>query len=273
MKKEPKTAESTIRCVIYSGWGSCQLHFRKLSIKVSLHPIRLFGCGQYVESPMYGITPNGASHHLGWYTRAMLHLIIIGLLLGWGAAIPIGPLNLEIIRRNLHFGALAGTAIGLGACSGDITYLILLSVGALAILTHAALLKVFGVLGALILVWFAYQSLTMKVDNEAHTELRAKPLWRHYLEGYALIMVSPYTVLFWLSVSSQIATYASSGISASMLMGVGVILGVTSWCIGLNLAIHHTKHRLSAMTMQWLNRLGGIIILGFAVGCLVKVFS
>lgn len=205
------------------------------------------------------------------YTAAMLHLIIIGLLLGWGAAVPIGPLNLEIIRRNLHFGALAGVALGLGACSGDVTYLILLSVGALAILSHAILLKIFGAFGALILGWFAYQSLTMKVQNESHATLKKKPLWRHYLEGYFLVLVNPYTVLFWLSVSSQIATYANGGVGDSILMGFGVILGVTSWALGLNLALHHTKHRLSATTMLWFNRIGGVIILGFAIGCLVKV--
>jgi L-lysine exporter family protein LysE/ArgO len=203
----------------------------------------------------------------------MIHLILIGLLLGWGAAIPIGPLNLEIVRRNLHFGALSGAALGLGACSGDVTYLILLSAGALAILNHVVLLKVFGVVGALILGWFAYQSLTMQVQNESHSALKKKPLWRHYLEGYALVLVNPYTVLFWLSVSSQIATYASSGVGATMLMGFGVVLGVTSWAIGLNIVLHYTKHKLSAKTMHWFNRIGGVIILGFAVGCLVKVFS
>jgi L-lysine exporter family protein LysE/ArgO len=202
----------------------------------------------------------------------MFHLLFIGLLLGWGAAIPIGPLNLEIVRRNLHFGAASGIALGLGACSGDITYLVLLSIGALAILSHAAILKAFGVVGALILGWFAYQALAMKPQNESHKAMKPKPLWRHYLEGYALVMVNPYTVLFWLSVSSQIATYASNGVSASMIMAIGVIVGVVSWALLLNIVLHHTKHKLSARTMHWFNRIGGVIILGFAIGCLIKVF-
>ena len=201
----------------------------------------------------------------------MSHAVITGILLGWGAAIPIGPLNLEIIRRNLHYGMPAGIALGFGACSGDITYLILLLVGALAILSHTIILKVFGVIGAGILAWFGYQALRMKVGNESHSVLKVKPVWRHYLEGYALVMINPYTVLFWLSVSSQIALYARSGLDTSILIGFGVILGVTSWAIGLNITLHHTKHKLSTRAMLWFNRIGGIIILGFAVTTLVHV--
>ncbi len=37
------------------------------------------------------------------YSSQISHLLF-GLLLGWGAAIPIGPMNLEIIRRNLRYG-------------------------------------------------------------------------------------------------------------------------------------------------------------------------
>lgn len=203
----------------------------------------------------------------------MLHLIFIGLLLGWGAAIPIGPLNLEIIRRNLHEGMAAGIGLGLGACSGDITYLILLSIGALAILSHTIVLKVFGVVGACILAWFGYQALTTRVHNESHRPLKAKPAWRHYLEGYALVLVNPYTVLFWLSVSSQIATYASNGVSATMAMGLGVVIGVTSWALGLNTLLHVTRHRLSSSTMLWLNRCGGAIIIGFAIATLISVIK
>ena len=202
----------------------------------------------------------------------MLHLIFIGLLLGWGAAIPIGPLNLEIIRRNLHYGMTAGIGLGLGACSGDITYLILLSIGALTILTHALVLKVFGVIGACILAWFGYQALTAHAHNESHKQLKPKPAWRHYLEGYALVLVNPYTVLFWLSVSSQIATYASNGVSGTMAIGLGVVVGVTSWALGINTVLHYTKHKLSARSMLWLNRCGGTIILGFAVATLIRVF-
>ena len=92
----------------------------------------------------------------------MLHQFIFGLLLGLGAAIPLGPMNLEIIRRNLRFGSVYGIALGLGACSADVTYLVLLSLGALSILTHPLILQVIGVIGSSILLWFGYSALRLK---------------------------------------------------------------------------------------------------------------
>ena len=75
-----------------------------------------------------------------------MHLFILGLILGWGAAIPIGPINLEIIRRHLSFGMIFGIAYGLGACIADLCYLILLMSGALILLQHPLVLKIIGII-------------------------------------------------------------------------------------------------------------------------------
>src|SRR5688500_17340934 len=84
-----------------------------------------------------------------------MHFLLMGILLGMGAAIPIGPVNLEIIRRNLRFGTPYGIVLGLGACTADVTYLFLLSIGALSLLQYPHVLKTFGLGGSLLLAWFA----------------------------------------------------------------------------------------------------------------------
>ena len=57
----------------------------------------------------------------------MYHVVItllIGIAIGLSAAAPIGPVNFEIIRRNLTLGLKAGIGFGLGACTADLCYLI-----------------------------------------------------------------------------------------------------------------------------------------------------
>lgn len=199
----------------------------------------------------------------------MLHQIIFGLLLGWGAAIPIGPMNLEIIRRNLQLGTPYGIALGLGACSADLTYIVLMSVGALAILSHAFVLKIIGILGGLILAWFGFSALRMQSQNLAEkttsTENNRKtPLWRHTFEGYLLTLLNPFTVLFWSSVSAQIAVNASKHANSTLFAAIGVLLGTFSWICGLNTVLHFTRHKLSERHMHYLNIAGGCILLIFA---------
>lgn len=196
----------------------------------------------------------------------MLHIIIFGLLLGYGAAIPIGPINLEIMRRNLHFGTAMGLALGFGACSADVTYLVLLSLGALKILAYPLVLKIIGVVGSVILAWFGYNALRLKSSaNDNNKPLTTHSFWRNYLEGYVLTLINPYTILFWSSISTTLALVTHANSQAIVYAGIGVLLSTSSWIVGLNTLLHFTKHRFSPRVMRWLNIMGGVILIGFAI--------
>lgn len=203
----------------------------------------------------------------------MIHLFISGILLGWGAAIPIGPLNIEIIRRHLKLGWRAGLGMGLGASSGDLTYLALLSFGALSILNHPTLLHIMSGIGAFILAWFGYQALKSNPEKSSRITAQSTSFWHHLRDGYLLILVNPYTLLFWLSVSSQVALLAHHHASSGLALGLGVTAGVLSWVIAINCILHHTKHYLPQAAMRWLSRIGGLIILGFAIFFLSKALT
>lgn len=202
------------------------------------------------------------------YTNQITHFIF-GLLLGWGAAIPIGPMNLEIIRRNLNYGTSYGVALGIGACSADLTYIILLALGALTILHHIILLKIIGIAGSLILAWFGYSALKLQ-SNQLKNNIKQlnnsfnKPLWRHTLDGYILTLINPYTILFWSSIGTQIALISQGTHYAIVYASFGVLIATLSWIACINIALNYTKHRLSAKTMQLLNYFGGLLLLGFA---------
>lgn len=194
----------------------------------------------------------------------MLNYIYLGLLLGWGAAIPLGPMNLEIMRRNLRFGTRFGVVTGFGACSADVIYLCLISVGALIILQHPMVLTIVGILGALILAYFGISALRLPVATIADRGTVPSLLINNYLQGLLMTLVNPYTILFWASVSSHVVISADLKLQNILLSGLGVILGTVSWVLGLNLVLHHTRHKLSANAIHWLNRFGGVILLGFA---------
>lgn len=192
------------------------------------------------------------------------HVYFFGLLIGWGVAIPIGPMNLEIIRRNLTLGIRSGLSFGFGIISADLTYLLLLNLGVLVVLAqnHRIMLPV-GIIGSLILLWFAVKTLKMQPGSFKKTSSVPQPLWRQMFDGYILTVLSPFTILFWASMSSEIAV--SSGRHLMLPMALGVMTGVCSWMVGLNIVLHFTRHRLSDRLMHFLNRAGGVILLLFAL--------
>ena len=192
-----------------------------------------------------------------------MHLLLFGILLGLGAAIPVGPVNLEMIRRNLRFGTPYGIVTGLGACTADLTYLTLLCLGALTLLQYPDVLRILGIVGSLILIWFGISAFrSKKTDTPENTILPS--LLRYGMEGYAITLINPFTILFWASVSSQISMIAITYDHAILYAGSGVIIGTVSWVLALNSILHFTRHHLSQRVIQWLNYTGGIIILGFA---------
>ena len=79
-----------------------------------------------------------------------------------------------------------------------------------------------------------------------------------------MTLLNPMTILFWSSISVQLAALSHRGTVSALYVGIGVLVGTVSWILALNSAIHFTRHRLSDKVMHYLNIAGGILLLGFA---------
>lgn len=205
-----------------------------------------------------------------------MHDILMGIVLGWGAAIPLGPLNLEMIRRNLSWGTRFGVTVGLGACTADLTYLGLLLVGALTLLQHHIIFESVGFLSAIILGWFGYQTLRLpkfEVIQSSHQQTTPLRPWRHWLQGYLMALLNPYAILFWSSISIQIAAIGLRGKWPAIDTGLGVLLGTVSWVFLINFLLHHVRDRIPKKALAYLNYVGGIILLVFAALGLWHAFT
>lgn len=201
------------------------------------------------------------------------HLLGSSILLGWGAAVPIGPINLEMMRRNLTYGARFGVGIGLGACSADLTYVILLCLGALALLNHALVLQIIGAVGSCILAWFGWGALRAKALVIGDTGKKPASMAKSWLEGYVLTLINPFTILFWASVSAQLLTLTAAHSNAIIIAATGVMMGTFSWVCIYNGVLHLTRHKLTPHAIRGLNIAGGLILLGFSAYGLFKAFS
>src|SRR4051794_40824715 len=92
-----------------------------------------------------------------------------GVLLGLGAAVPIGPVNVQIARRALREGFFAGAALGCGAVTIDVVYAILSTLSFTTLLTQPLVQRVIGVGGVALLAYLGVMSFraawrAMRVD-------------------------------------------------------------------------------------------------------------
>lgn len=159
---------------------------------------------------------------------------------GWAVAAPIGPVNLEIIRRGLRIGWLPSIMVGLGACCIDALYFILFSVGFGALLNTPSVLRVLFGVGGLVLCWLGWTSLkdaraagksASKVLAETDGAHPAERTGRHsplgsYLVGLGMTASNPMTVVFWSTLSLQ---FADKPFAWRVGGALSVLAGCLSW--------------------------------------------
>jgi L-lysine exporter family protein LysE/ArgO len=203
----------------------------------------------------------------------MLNSFIEGFLLGLGAALPLGPINILIMNHALKSYGSA-VAIGFGAMSADMVYLLLILLGITTLLESATFTVGLGLLGTLFLAYMAYAIFSSRHNNLSKTQKIASPelvslksLIKHYLQGLILTGVNPYTLAFWLSIAGYVANQALN----PLFTLVGMFCAILLWITVMPYFVHQSKHKISAKVSYYIS-MGSAMILGFfAISLLVNI--
>ncbi len=200
---------------------------------------------------------------------------IQGLLLGLGAAVPIGPVNLEIMRRGLRGGFLPAFLTGLGAATIDTLYCIAAMLGFGALTALGGVGPVLPFVGAAVI--FVLGAMTLR---DALRPLPVQPPAvggtaigvRSYATGLLMTATNPVTLAFWLSVGAAANRVSVASMAERMAFVGGVAVGAIGWVIGFSLALHFIRHRISDRSRRLLTAAGGFMLVGFAVWMLAKAW-
>jgi threonine/homoserine/homoserine lactone efflux protein len=197
-----------------------------------------------------------------------------GFLLGWSVAWPPGPINAEMIRRGFAAGFRPAAAVGLGACSGDALWAILVMTG-IGLLIGPATRFGLGIASALLLLVLAGFFLSAAWRAWRTRESASAPpsqivaTRRGYLLGFGMALTSPWNLAFWLAVMGRPQSL-DAGIGGALTVAGAVILGAGAWVIVLCGIVVRLRLRLVDGIWGRLWRLvadsvTGILMLGFAV--------
>lgn len=194
-----------------------------------------------------------------------------GFLLGIGAAVPIGPINILIMNEALKSQKRA-TMIGLGAMSADITYLAFVIFGMITIFDNPNVVQIFGLAGVVVLGYFAF-SIYKNKDNQNDKE-EAKSEYssvtdslKIYSKGYFLTILNPYTIAFWLSVASYIVTKKLD----FFLMLSGMFVAILSWIVLMPYFVNKMQHKISPKIISYTNLFSSLILVFFGISLLVHI--
>jgi L-lysine exporter family protein LysE/ArgO len=205
-------------------------------------------------------------------------LLARGIALGLGAAVPIGPVNVQIARRSLKGGFWQGFALGCGAVTADVTYAALTSLGlgrALSVPVVEWTIRVGGVavlayLGMLCLRGEreAWRSDLIAAGGEAP---RAGAHRSAYLTGLAMTLFNPMTLAFWFVAVPALVGSVARDVSRELpLVGAGVFIGTLAWVVCFSSALALAGRFRRNWWLAAADAAGGATLLVFAAAALLS---
>jgi threonine/homoserine/homoserine lactone efflux protein len=99
-------------------------------------------------------------------------------------------------------------------------------------------------------------------------------LLRDYASTLFLTLTNPITILSFAAIFTGLGLVkVESGYSSAASVVLGVFLGSSCWWIFLSTGIHLLRTRFRPAGLQWVNRISGLIILGFGIVALLGAIS
>ncbi len=191
--------------------------------------------------------------------------VIRGIILGLSITAPIGPTNVEVIRRGTREGWRSAAAFCLGAIVALVLYLLLIVFG-LSFLTESAvfntLLTVFGVL---VLAYLSYSSIRdflagTEVDLSGETSGNV-----HFVPGVVLTLSNPAVLLLWTGIMGADLARSSASLAEGLVLSLGILIGVAAFFTFLTTLIHFGRRFLRQRYFRYVSLAAGMVQLYFCV--------
>jgi threonine/homoserine/homoserine lactone efflux protein len=203
---------------------------------------------------------------------ATIGLIAKGIGLGLGAAVPIGPVNVQIARQTLRGGFRSGFVLGCGAVTADVVYAILSSVGFGRAARVPAVEWSVRVAGIALLAYLGV--LCLRGERKA---FRTDPIaagaadrslvavGSSYLTGLAMTLFNPMTLAFWfVAVPALVGSVAGDVAQDLPRVCVGVFIGTIGWVTGFATALALAGRYRRNWWLAAADAVGGATLLVFA---------
>ena len=203
-----------------------------------------------------------------------IDFLVKGGVIGFSIAAPVGPIGVLCIRRTLAEGRASGLVSGLGAASADAVYGCIACFGLTFIsgllLGQQTWLRS---VGGVFLFYLGIRTFLAQPAQQA-ASFKAGGLFKAYASTFFLTLTNPMTILSFAAIFAGLGLANSRGnyISASLLV-LGVFIGSAFWWLLLSGGIGAYRHKFPTSGLLWVNRISGVIIVGFGLLALVGLIA
>lgn len=200
------------------------------------------------------------------------HFLLTGLIIGFSIAAPVGPIGVLCMRRTLAQGRTVGLLSGLGAATADAFYGCVAGFGLTAISTVLLQQQFWlALIGGLFLCYLGFKTFRLPATG-LPTQTQRQSYVSAYVSTFFLTITNPATILSFAAIFAGLGLVGTGGdYLAATILVLGVFAGSALWWLALSTGVSLLTSRINTGVMPWINRVSGLIILGFGVVILLNL--
>jgi threonine/homoserine/homoserine lactone efflux protein len=194
-------------------------------------------------------------------------ILIKGIIVGFCAAVPVGPIGILCIRRSLADGQKIGMATGLGAATADAIYGCVAYFGLTAVSNFLIGQKLWlGLPGGLFVCGLGIGTFFKKPTEQKTTAgAHIGSLFSAYLSSLFLTLTNPTTIFSFMAIFASVGLGVSPTLFNTVGLTAGMFIGSALWWLFLSISVSLFRSQINPGRMLLINRLAGIIILVFGL--------
>lgn len=194
-------------------------------------------------------------------------VLIKGITLGLLLSIAVGPVLFSIIKQSINNGWKGGLAFVMGVSLSDVSLAVASNFFTELFTNLIERREMIGVIGSTFLISVGIYFLFFKKVkvNEQGTQLlkfRKRDYLKLMLTGFFMNILNPGIIIFWLTASTAFADETFN--ERIWIFAVALVLVLATDILKVFLA-NRIRQRLTLKNIQFVNRLNGIILIGFGI--------
>ncbi len=198
----------------------------------------------------------------------ILKNIFDGIIIGFSASVPLGPIGVLCIQRTLNKGHLAGFFSGLGAAFSDTVYAIIagFSLSFIVAFIEAQLLYI-QIFGACILIGLGVKIFYSNPAKQLRKQKKGKgTLFQDFVSTFLITISNPLAIFLFLAFFAGFGVVKPGGnVIDHMLLILGVMAGASIWWLILTSIVSLFRSKINLRRLWWLNKIAGAAIVIFVI--------
>jgi threonine/homoserine/homoserine lactone efflux protein len=200
---------------------------------------------------------------------------IKGLIVGFLASIPLGPVGILSIQRTINKGMVSGLTSGMGAATVDAFFALVAALGLTYIINFIEEQQFFiQIIGGGVLMLLGIRIFSTNPIKQIRRHRRQKnKLIEDYFSVVFLTLSNPLAVFLFIAAFAGIGMVTSndSTLKSSLIIS-GVFLGAMLWWFTLTFFIDLFRKKFRLKQLWWINKIAGIAIIVFGIIAMISVF-